>query len=255
MTTFVLIHGASQGGWIWQPTAMRLRGMGHLVHAPSLDGCGERRHALRPGITVDTHAIEIADLMFYEDLHDVVLTGTSSGGMVLCRAAELARERIARLVFVDVLALLDGERIGEIVNRTGTRVMTPLAVGSSREDAESRMFGALDPELRAWAVARYTLHPIAAMEEPVELKSFLGPILATHYGNPLPPQRQSARGASAPHRGKAQRQIPRTGCRPLPNAVGRRRASTVADAGLIATQSLLLRLPEPQSCSGWVYDY
>jgi pimeloyl-ACP methyl ester carboxylesterase len=172
VTTFVLIHGASQGGWIWQPTAMRLRGMGHLVHAPSLDGCGERRHALRPGITVDTHAIEIADLMFYEDLHDVVLTGTSSGGMVLCRAAELARERIARLVFVDALALLDGERIGEIVNRTGTRVTTPLAVGSSREDAESRMFGALDPELRAWAVARYTLHPIAAMEEPVELKNF-----------------------------------------------------------------------------------
>jgi len=96
VTTFVLIHGASQGGWIWQPTAMRLRAAGHLVYAPSLDGCGERRHALRPGITVATHAAEIADLMFYEDLHDVVLTGTSSGGMVLCCAAELARERIAR---------------------------------------------------------------------------------------------------------------------------------------------------------------
>ena len=52
MTTFVLIHGASQGGWIWQPTAARLRGAGHLVYAPSLDGCGERRHGLRPGITV-----------------------------------------------------------------------------------------------------------------------------------------------------------------------------------------------------------
>jgi pimeloyl-ACP methyl ester carboxylesterase len=172
VTTFVLIHGASQGGWIWQPTAARLRGAGHLVCAPSLDGCGERRHALRPGITVATHAAEIADLMFYEDLHDVVLAGTSSGGMVLCRAAELARERIGRLVFVDALALLDGERIGEIVNRTGTRVTTALAVGPSREDAEGRMFASLEPALRAWAVDRYTLHPIAAMEEPVELKSF-----------------------------------------------------------------------------------
>jgi len=172
VTTFVLIHGASQGGWIWQPTAARLRGAGHLVYAPSLDGCGERRHALRPGISVATHATEIADLVFYEDLHDVVLAGTSSGGMVLCRAAELARERIARLVFVDALALLDGERIGEIVNRTGTRVTTALAVGPSREDAEGRMFASLEPTLRAWAVDRYTLHPIAAMEEPVELKSF-----------------------------------------------------------------------------------
>ena len=103
---------------------------------------------------------------------DVVLAGTSAGGMVLCRAAELARERIARLVFVDALALLDGERIGEIVNRTGTRVTTALAVGPSREDAESRTFAHLDPALRALALARYTPHPIAAMEEPVELKSF-----------------------------------------------------------------------------------
>jgi pimeloyl-ACP methyl ester carboxylesterase len=143
-----------------------------LVYAPSLDGCGERRHSLRPGITVATRATDIAELLFCEDLRDVVLAGTSAGGMVLCRAAELARERIARLVFVDALALLDGERIGQIVNRTTTRVTTALAVGPSREDAETRMFAALDPALRAWALARYTPHPIAAMEEPVELKSF-----------------------------------------------------------------------------------
>src|SRR5579863_9961151 len=115
MTNFVLIHGAYQGGWIWQPTAARLRAAGHVVHAPSLDGCGERRHALRPGITVETQAAEIAELLFYEDLNDVVLAGTSSGGMVLCRAAELARERIGRVVFADALALLDGERIADIV--------------------------------------------------------------------------------------------------------------------------------------------
>src|ERR1700758_1503758 len=171
VTTFVLIHGAYQGGWIWQPTAARLRAGGHLVYAPSLEGCAERRHSLRPAITTATHATEIAELMRYEDLRDVVLAGTSAGGMVLCRAAELARERIARLVFVDALALLDGERIGEIVNRTGTRVTTSIAVGPPREDADRRMFASLEPALRAW-VERYTLQPIAAMEEPVELKSF-----------------------------------------------------------------------------------
>src|ERR1700738_994247 len=114
MTTFVLIHGANQGGWIWQPTAARLRAAGHLVHAPSLDGCAERRPSLRPGITTATHAAEIAELMFYEDLRDVVLAGTSAGGMVLCRAAELARDRIARLVFVDALGLFGGERVGAV---------------------------------------------------------------------------------------------------------------------------------------------
>ena len=172
MTTFVLIHGAYQGGWIWQTTAARLRAAGQLVYAPSLDGCAERRRSLRPAITTAVHAADIAELMFYEDLRDVVLAGTSTGGMVLCRAAELARERIARLVFIDALALLDGERIAEIVNRTTPRVTTARAAGPSREDAEGRMFAGLDPALRAWALARYTPHPVSAMETPVELKSF-----------------------------------------------------------------------------------
>src|SRR5439155_1331077 len=72
---------------------------------------------VRRGITVTTHAQEIARLLFFEDLHDVVLVGTSSGGMVICKAAELAADRLARLVFVDALALLPGERVGDIVNR------------------------------------------------------------------------------------------------------------------------------------------
>jgi pimeloyl-ACP methyl ester carboxylesterase len=55
------------------------------------------------------NASEIAELLFYEDLRDVVMVGTSSGGMVLCRTAEAARDQIARLVFVDALALFNGE--------------------------------------------------------------------------------------------------------------------------------------------------
>jgi pimeloyl-ACP methyl ester carboxylesterase len=172
MATYVLIHGAYQGGWIWQPTAARLLAAGHRVYAPSLDGCGDRRHQLRAGITVETHAADIAELLFYEDLNDVVLTGTSSGGMVLCRTAEMARERIGRLLFVDALALMDGERVSEIVNRPTPRVSTPLAVAPSREDAENRSFADLLPELRAFALARYTPHPVAALEAPVSLKSF-----------------------------------------------------------------------------------
>ena len=75
MATYVLVHGAYQGGWIWKPVAERLRAGGHVVFAPTLDGCAERRHALRAGITNSTHAEEVARLMFYEDLRDVILAG------------------------------------------------------------------------------------------------------------------------------------------------------------------------------------
>jgi pimeloyl-ACP methyl ester carboxylesterase len=171
METYVLIHGAYQGGWIWKPVAERLRAAGHVVFAPTLDGCAERRHALRPGITNSTHADEVAQLMFYEDLRDVVLVGTSAGGMVISRAAETAAERIGRLVFVDALALLPGERIADIVKRPAP-MKTEVATGPTPADAEARMFADLEPGLRAWALARYTLHPVAAMDAPMELKDF-----------------------------------------------------------------------------------
>lgn len=171
MTTFVLIHGAYQGGWVWQPVATRLRAAGHLVYAPTLDGCAERKHAVRAGITNATHGAEIAELLFYEDLRDVVMVGTSCGGMVMTAAAELARDRIARLVFADALALMDGESLADIVKRPSA-VTTDLTTGVAPADVTGRLFKDLDPAMREWAAARITMHPIAAMREPMVLKSF-----------------------------------------------------------------------------------
>ncbi|MCH9675575.1 MAG: alpha/beta hydrolase [Gammaproteobacteria bacterium] len=171
MSTFVLLHGAYQGGWIWQPVVRRLEQLGHIVYAPSLDGCGERSSHIRPGITVESHANEVAQLMFYEDLHDATLVGTSTGGMVLARAAELAKPRVGRVVFADALALMDGEALPDIVQRP-TAVDTEIDTGPPREDVENRLFAELDPQMKAWAVARYTMHPISVMRDPVELASF-----------------------------------------------------------------------------------
>ncbi|MBI3517614.1 MAG: alpha/beta hydrolase [Proteobacteria bacterium] len=172
MANFLLIHGAYQGGWIWTRVAAKLRAAGHTVFAPTMDGCAERRGGLRKDITLESCAAELAQLMFYEDLKDVVLAGTSNGGMVMCKTAELARERVGRLMFVDALALLDGEKVSDIVVRGIKRETTELATGPTKEDIETRLFKDLDPDTRTWAVARYTLQPIATLEAPVKLPSF-----------------------------------------------------------------------------------
>jgi pimeloyl-ACP methyl ester carboxylesterase len=91
--------------------------------------------------------------------------------MVACRAAELRRDRIARLVFVDALALFNGERIRDIVTRS-TATPAGLTAGPSREDAERRLFADLEPATRAWALDRYTRHPIGVSDTPVKLDSF-----------------------------------------------------------------------------------
>jgi pimeloyl-ACP methyl ester carboxylesterase len=172
MTTFVLVHGSYQGGWIWQRVASRLRALGHIVYAPTMEGCAERRHQLRPGIDTSTYVAEVADLLFYEDLRDVVLVGTSSGGMVVCGAAEAIRHRVGRLVLVDALALFNGERTRDIVKRATPAGAPTLASGPSREDAEKGLFADLDAETRAWVLDRYTPHPTGCSEIPVRLTDF-----------------------------------------------------------------------------------
>jgi pimeloyl-ACP methyl ester carboxylesterase len=171
MSVYVLLHGAYQGGWIWQRVTPLLRAAGHTVFAPTLDGCAERRRALRPGIDTESQAAEVSDMLFFEDLRDIVLVGTSCGGMVAARVAETARDRIGRLVFSDALALFDGERLGDIVKRP-TAVTTDLSTGPSTEDAANRMFVSLTGPTKEWALARYTPHPVAAMAEPVKLERF-----------------------------------------------------------------------------------
>ncbi len=171
MSTVVLIHGAYQGGWIWSPVAARLRAAGHTVYAPSLDGCAERAPQARPGITTETQADEVAALLRYEDLDDVILVGTSSGGMVLTRTAELARERIQRLVFVDALALYRGETIRDIVSGAAveaSEVVTGPQAGAMRDALGAHM----DTALAQWAADRFGLHPAAVFNRPVELESF-----------------------------------------------------------------------------------
>lgn len=171
MTNFVLIHGAYQGGWIWQPVAARLRAAGHTVYAPTLDGCAERAHQLRPGITTETHADEMAQFLHYNDINDAVIVGTSSGGMVMARLAEIASERIGRLVFADALMLMDGEKIRDIVTRPAA-INTDVGLGPTTEDAESRLLVELEPGLRRWTAERFTLHPEAVFNQPVKLDRF-----------------------------------------------------------------------------------
>ena len=171
MATYVLLHGAYQGGWIWQRVVPHLRAAGHSVFTPTLDGCAERRHQLRAGIDTESQAAEVAEMLFFEDLRDIVLVGTSCGGMVAARVAEIAPDRIGRVVMADALALFDGESVADHVKRP-TAITTDLGTGPSRDDAANRMFKSLDAETKAWALDRITPHPVAAMAQPVKLASF-----------------------------------------------------------------------------------
>ncbi len=196
--------------------------------SPSLDGCGERKGSVRPGITTESQADEVAQLLFYEDLKDVVLVGTSSGGMVVCRAAELMRDRVGRIALVDALALFNGEKIGDIVTRsTAMAVAGGLTRGPAPRTPTTRLFADLDPATRAWALERYTPHPIGIYDQPVKLELVL---VAAVEGecHLVPPRAKPGRSASAPRRRAAQRQLGRARYRALPDAEHARGADPAA---------------------------
>ena len=114
MATFVLVHGAWQGGWAYKRVARLLRAEGHDVYTPTCTGLGERSHLNHPGITLTTHIQDVAGVLEYENLSDVILVGHSYGGMVITGVSAKAAQRIKALVYLDAFLPEDGQSLFDI---------------------------------------------------------------------------------------------------------------------------------------------
>lgn len=171
MADYVLVHGAFQGGWIWKPVAERLTAAGHTVYRPTLDGCAERQGSLRSEISFESAGVELASMLFFDDLKDAVLVSTSVGGIVVCVAAPRAAERIRSLVFVDALIPTPGETV-PVINNRPPYDRSELVYGPQPEAARGHVFADLPPDVQEWALARYRRHPVALVDDPVDVAAF-----------------------------------------------------------------------------------
>ena len=174
MATFVIVHGAWSGSHAWRWVRPLLRAAGHDVVTPCLTGLGERAHLASPATDLDTHITDVAAVLHFEDLEDVVLVGHSYGGMVITGVADRAPERIRHLVYLDADVPREGESDLDLVpadERAGYE-----------ESARARGNGwrvpppfpdplppGLPPEV-GWAVARMVPHPLASLAQPLHLE-------------------------------------------------------------------------------------
>ncbi|MGY1409425.1 alpha/beta fold hydrolase [Luteimonas sp. A611] len=117
--TFVLVHGATAGGWEWKRTGQFLTDDGHTVYRPTLTGLGEREHLNSSEVDLQTHIDDIVNLILFEDLHDVVLTGHSYGGMVVTGVMDRIPERLRHVVFLDAAVPEDGQSIWDLFGSRG----------------------------------------------------------------------------------------------------------------------------------------
>jgi pimeloyl-ACP methyl ester carboxylesterase len=169
-TTFVLVHGAWGGGWHWRRVADRLRSRGHIVFTPTLTGLGERLHLLHPGVDLSLHVADVLGVIKYESLKDIVLVGHSYGGFVISGVAEIIREKIRSIVFVDAFVPNDSEALVEIVQPPVQEVIRGAqargeATVPVRDSAAFRM----NEKDRAWADSLANRQPLNTFLEKITL--------------------------------------------------------------------------------------
>uniref|UniRef100_UPI003340E63E alpha/beta fold hydrolase n=1 Tax=Castellaniella defragrans TaxID=75697 RepID=UPI003340E63E len=180
--TFVLVHGAWHGGWCWSRVSGPLRGQGHRVITPTLTGLGERSHLLSPRITLDTFIQDIANVLVWEDLNDVVLVGHSFAGLVISGVADRMPQRIRHLVYLDAFVMDPGQSVFDtlppsLVERLREHAQPAGALAVPRPES----FGLDQPQDIAFIEQRLTPHPLGTYETPFNLKHPLGNGLPATY--------------------------------------------------------------------------
>lgn len=177
MATYVLVHGGGHGGWCYQRVARLLRAEGHEVLTPTLTGLGERAHLLDDRVDLERHVTDVAAVLRFEDLRDVILVGHSYGGMVITGAADREPDRVGRLVYLDAATPVNGQ---SLVDVAGPVIKAVRPMGQVVDGIElvllpgpdaGLLYGVTDPADLAWMAERLTPHPWKCFEQPLALRN------------------------------------------------------------------------------------
>lgn len=179
MATFVLVAGAWHGGWCWQRVTPLLREAGHQPYPATLTGLGERVHLSGPEVGIETHVQDVANVLRYEDLTDVILVGHSYSGLVIEAVAHRMPERIRHLIFIDALLPTDGRTLVETYEDHGIGDFWHARLDAVRQSADpwsvppvapdSPTLRVTDPADQAWMSDLLTPHPLGTFTTPVYL--------------------------------------------------------------------------------------
>ncbi len=114
MATFVLVHGAMHGGWCWNLVRRQLTHLGHEVFTPTLTGLGDRRQSLSPAVGVESHVVDLTDLLYFEDLYEVNLVLHSYAGIVAGPVVERVVDRMSSVTFLGAFVVEDGQSLLDV---------------------------------------------------------------------------------------------------------------------------------------------
>ena len=203
MTDFVLVHGAWHGSWCWARVRDRLTAAGHRVFTPTLTGLGERSHLLSPDVGLDMHILDVANLIRWEGLHDIVLVGHSYGGVVVRHVADRMAEHVRALVYLDAFVPEHGQSLNDLAPGFAEMFRAQAVEfgdGWRIPPVPAAVF-ALNAADAAWVDAQCTPQPLGTFDTPAELTGACDRIASIGYilasGFPGSPFVQFHEGAAA----------------------------------------------------------
>jgi len=168
----VLVHGAGHGGWCWKAVREKLRADGFSVFTPTLTGLGGRVHLRSPDLTLETHILDIENLIRWEELEDVVLVGHSYAGMIIAGVCDRLKSRIGHVIYLDAALAEDGKpALPGLTKALAEARFGPLVEGYlvSMNNLDTLGLANESPETRAWVERRLTEQPLQLWVEPIRL--------------------------------------------------------------------------------------
>ena len=164
MATFVLMHGAFQGGWVWHNVASFLRRENHEVYTPTLTGTGERVHLLEPGIELNTYIRDLANVISFESLSDVILVGHSYAGMIISAVADRLPNKISHLVYLDAVVPEEGKSFAQIAGPEFQLLLQRHLSGWQVRPWPLEVFGIRCEEDKRWFSKKLVQFPLKAFD-------------------------------------------------------------------------------------------
>ncbi|AHG64242.1 alpha/beta hydrolase [Advenella mimigardefordensis] len=192
--TFMLVHGAWHGAWVWHEVAQCLRNQGHIVYTPTLTGLGDRAAELSADISLETFIKDIETAILHpqsapalvatpdadaaEALSNVILVGHSFAGLVISGVADHIADHLNRLIYLDAFVLPSGQSTfatlpEKVVNALTASAQAHRGYGIPVPDPIHLGIPA-DTDQYTFARGKLTPHPINTYASALSLNAPLG---------------------------------------------------------------------------------
>jgi pimeloyl-ACP methyl ester carboxylesterase len=129
--TFVLVHGAWQGAYVWQFVKDALEKQGQKVVVVELPAHGNDTTSAA-NVSIDSYRDKVISAINAANTK-VILVGHSLGGMVVSATAESIPDKIEKLIYVAAFVPKSGQRLIDLASQDAQSQLGPSLIPSASQ--------------------------------------------------------------------------------------------------------------------------